>query len=144
KASLSPGLTWGRIEEGGGRTVPDGLLLESEQMAGAVEEGGKVATSIIDALKQEPISLALVLMNVALLLMFFYVAQRSAQTRASEVGVIYENQKHPSELLAHCVDPGTLREILDQFRGHVENENEIPLPQPRPPGADQAPKPEGG
>jgi len=109
-------------------------------MAGAIEEGGKVAESIVDALKREPISLALVLMNVALLLIFFYVAQKSSETRAHEVNMIYENQKHTAELLAHCVDPGTLREILDQFRGQ-RSDNEIPLPRPRP---EEVPVNDGG
>jgi len=104
-------------------------------MAGAVEEGGKVAESFIEALKREPISLALVVMNVALLLMFFYVAQKSSETRAHEVQLIYDNEKRTAELLARCVDPGTLREILDQFRTH-DNRSEIPLPPPRPPEAE--------
>src|SRR5262245_46725352 len=110
-------------------------------MPGAVEEGGKIATSIIDVLKQEPISLALVIMNLALLGMFFYVGSKSAETRAREVSMIYENEKRTSELLAKCVDPGTLREILDQFKGIKSGLHELDKTFDNPLKGDAVPNP---
>jgi hypothetical protein len=40
---------------------------------GAVEEGAKVAGGVVDALRREPLSLALVVLNVLFLLMFYGV-----------------------------------------------------------------------
>ena len=83
---------------------------------GPVEEGAKVATSVIDALRKEPLSLALVVMNVILLAFFFYITYQAVNTREREVKMIYENQRHMAEMLTKCVDPDALKNILEQLK----------------------------
>lgn len=93
-------------------TTKDGDKMNS----GLTEEGGKTIRTFMDVLKQEPISLALVVMNIALLIIFYIVIQAAGTTRAREVAMIYENEKRNSELLAKCIDPETLRQLIDQIR----------------------------
>ena len=83
---------------------------------GPLEEGAKVAGSVVDALRREPLSLALVVMNVILLAFFFYIARQAVLTREREVKMIYENQKSMAEMLTKCIDPGTLKDILEQLK----------------------------
>lgn len=79
---------------------------------GLTEEAGKVAGGIVDSLKSQPLSLALVIMNCALLGIFFYVTATIAKQREREVALMYADQKEIRELLSRCVVPA-----------HKENES---------------------
>jgi hypothetical protein len=70
-----------------------------------IEQGGKVATGFIDALKREPLSLALCAMNVALLLFCWVVLKTVAAQRKEEVGLLYQDKKEVREMLARCIVP---------------------------------------
>jgi hypothetical protein len=72
---------------------------------GVTEEAGKVTESFIDALKKEPLSLALVLMNLALLVFFWVVLSTVAEQRKNEIGMLYADHKEVRDLLAKCVVP---------------------------------------
>lgn len=72
---------------------------------GIVGEAGKAAGSFIDALKREPLSLALVVMNLALLLFFYVLLTAVAAQREREIGLLYADKKDVRELLAKCVVP---------------------------------------
>jgi hypothetical protein len=73
---------------------------------GAAEEAGKVAGGFVDALKREPLSLALVLMNLALLAFFYVLLTAVASQREREIGLLYADKKEVREMLARCVVPG--------------------------------------
>ena len=73
--------------------------------AGVVEQVGHTADTFIDALKREPLSLALVLMNLCLLLFFYVILTRVADQRKEEIGLLYADKKEVRELLAKCVVP---------------------------------------
>ena len=47
----------------------------------AIEEGGKAAAGFIEAMKTQPLALALVACNVLLLALFFYVIKVADHTR---------------------------------------------------------------
>jgi len=70
---------------------------------GPVEEVGKVASGFVESLKQQPLSLALVVMNFALLGLLYYVAGMAAGAREREVSLVYADQKEIRELLSKCV-----------------------------------------
>jgi hypothetical protein len=72
---------------------------------GVTEEAGKVTESFIDALKKEPLSLALVLMNLALLMFFWVLLSTVAAQREREVNLLYADHKEVRDLLAKCVVP---------------------------------------
>lgn len=60
--------------------------------------GGRAAAGIVDSLKTQPLSLALVIMNVGLLLLFYFIVQ-SAENRQK---IVAEQQTKLHELLARC------------------------------------------
>jgi hypothetical protein len=72
---------------------------------GVSEEAGKVTIGFMDALKREPLSLALVVMNLCLLFFFYMLLTIVAAQRASEIQMLYADKKAVSELLSKCVVP---------------------------------------
>jgi hypothetical protein len=81
---------------------------------GVIEEGAAVTKTFMDVLKNEPISLALVVMNVALLIIFYFILMAVSQTREREINLLFSEQKDVRELLARCVVPprGELDHLL--------------------------------
>src|SRR5262245_30261933 len=70
---------------------------------GAVVEGGKAVSGIVDSLKTQPLSLALVIMNLALLGMLYYIAEKSSTSRQHSLDLIYHQQEKVQEMfIAHC------------------------------------------
>jgi len=74
-------------------------------MTGALEGSVQVATGFMDTMKKEPLSLALVVMNLALLLFFFFILSSVSQQREREINLLYSDKKEARELLARCVVP---------------------------------------
>jgi len=73
---------------------------------GAAEEAGKAANTFMQSLKDQPLSLALVVMNLALLGLFFYIAHVATENRSNEFSKMIEAQKEVNLLLSKCVVPG--------------------------------------
>ncbi len=72
---------------------------------GAIEEGGKAANSFMEAMKSEPLSLALVIMNVCLLVTLWSIYNSAEEYRNKQMEMIFASQKNMQELLAKCVVP---------------------------------------
>lgn len=72
----------------------------------AIEEGGKAVNSVIDALKAQPISLALVLMNLALLVFLYYQGAIAAKERHHEMDVLTQTREKVVQLLSDCIHDG--------------------------------------
>jgi hypothetical protein len=72
---------------------------------GPLEEAGKVAGGFVDAMRGQPLALALVVMNIALLGLFFWIGRTVAATREREINLLYTDQKEIRELLSRCVVP---------------------------------------
>jgi hypothetical protein len=72
---------------------------------GMSEDGAKVAISFIEALKREPISLALVLMNICLLVFFYFWLTSWTAQQARELDLIYADKKEVREMMARCIVP---------------------------------------
>jgi hypothetical protein len=72
---------------------------------GPVEEAGKLAGGFMESLKSQPLALALVVMNIALLALFFWIGKTVAATREREINLLYTDQKEIRELLSRCVVP---------------------------------------
>ena len=75
-------------------------------MSGPVEEAGKVATGIIDALKAQPAVLALSLAQIAMLVFLFYALVKAAEFREQSLKNQYEMMRETQQLLSKCVVPG--------------------------------------
>jgi len=65
----------------------------------------QVAKSFIEAMKDQPLSLALVLMNLGLLGYLYYTSQQAATERHKEMELLYENRREVGELLFKCSPP---------------------------------------
>lgn len=72
---------------------------------GVGEEVGKATNVFMQIMKDQPLSLALVIMNVLLLGIFFYVIQTATKTRHEEMDRIFLAQSETNKLLYNCV-PG--------------------------------------
>jgi hypothetical protein len=65
-------------------------------------EAGEAAKGFIDALKDQPLSLALVVMNLGLLGYLYYTGVVAHSERREEMQMLYENRKYVGQLLAEC------------------------------------------
>jgi hypothetical protein len=113
-------------------------------MIPGAEEIGKTTRSFFDALKDQPLSLALVAMNFMLMFFLFY----SGSARKDTVNMIIAWQEKTDQLMANCVS----KEVLESVVGALERQlqemrrqlnggpkpDPVPVPVPRPP----EPKPE--
>lgn len=90
---------------------------------GPVEEAGKTAGLFMQIMKDQPLSLALVIMNIALLALFWYIARTQSELRSHDIELIFKQQKDVQELLSKCIIPDRRSDLLREV---------IPLPPPRP------------
>jgi hypothetical protein len=72
---------------------------------GITEEGVKAVGGFIGAFKNEPLSLALITMNICLLVFFYFMLTKVADQREREIALLYSDKKEVRELLAQCVVP---------------------------------------
>ena len=56
----------------------------------------------MDSLKTQPLSLALVIMNLGLLGYLYYTGSVAASYRTEEMKLMYENRTEVAKLLANC------------------------------------------
>jgi len=67
--------------------------------------GGPVTEAtrgFFDALKAQPLSLALVVMNLGLLGFLYYTAIEASKDRRNEMALMYQNRLDVAKLLASC------------------------------------------
>lgn len=98
---------------------------------GVSEEVGKASSAFMTIMKDQPLSLALVIMNIMLLALFFYVIQTATGVRQKEMERIFSAQSETNKLLFNCVPQGGMKLQSDES-SPVELP---PLPQARPPDA---------
>jgi hypothetical protein len=95
-------------------------------------EGARVATGFIEAFKTQPLSLALVAMNLALLAILYYALSVSVATRQREFDAMMGNQKEMREaqrdIRSNMVPESemravqlTLRDKMDEIRGDLRD-----------------------
>jgi len=72
---------------------------------GAVEEVGKVAGGIVGALAQQPLALALVIMNLCLLGLFYLIMDRTDSHNLAREEAARVEQKEIREMMAKCIVP---------------------------------------
>lgn len=87
-------------------------------MINPVAEAGKTARSFMDALKEQPLSLALVVMNFALVAYLFYSGSSITEQRNETTRMIVAWQKETDTLMANCVS----KEVLDTIVGALERQ----------------------
>ena len=73
---------------------------------GPVEEVGKATGVFMGIMKDQPLSLALVVMNLSLLVLFWIILDKVSHNRANEIALLHNEQKEVREMLAKCIVPG--------------------------------------
>jgi hypothetical protein len=67
--------------------------------------GVRVLEVLAEAMKNEPLSLALCVMNLCLLAFFYVLLTTVSAQREREVGLLYADKKEVREMLAKCIVP---------------------------------------
>lgn len=73
---------------------------------GLTEEGAKIATGLVDSLKTQPATLAMIVISFGLLGYTFYEGSSFNAQRVSLFRDLMEQQNHFAELLSKCIVPG--------------------------------------
>lgn len=117
-------------------------------MAGPVEEAGKVAGGLIDALKAQPAVLALTVANIGMMVFIFYALHAAATFRDNMIKLIFEESKQVNQLLQQCVPVGKTTGPTLPLQPMGEKPEPVEDPPKPPPVPDDPPKPksfgEGG
>lgn len=71
-------------------------------MTGPIENGAKVIGGIVDSFRQQPLSLALVIMNLALIGMIYYILVAVKEQRTADMAALYRNQGEILQLMTKC------------------------------------------
>lgn len=80
-------------------------------MQEGVKQVGNVATGIVDSMKSQPLAIAMVLMNIALLLfLFYYLSRITARTETTVQALFAANDKLFTQWGAIVKDQATLVE----------------------------------
>lgn len=74
-------------------------------------EPGKVAVSIVESMKAQPIVLALFIIILAMLAIMWRISEGLAVQREREVRLIYDQQSKIQDMLSRCVVPKALLEV---------------------------------
>ena len=103
-------------------------------MAGAVEEGGKVASDVVGALRQQPVILAMVIFNASFIGAVYFGIHEQRQIQNEQMKSFINLIEKQSSSLAQCVMPGNIPGLLHKPPTHDDDgsTNDIPLPRSRP------------
>jgi hypothetical protein len=72
---------------------------------GAAEEGVKAAGTFMTIMKEQPLSLALIIMNLALLAFLWFGLKQQSDLRSHDLALYFTQQKESADLLARCIVP---------------------------------------
>ena len=107
--------------------------------AGITEEVGRQVGSFMGILKDSPLSLALVVMNFALVVFLFYSNSQTLTQRQSALTQIVEWQQRTDNLMASCVSIDVMKLVVDAlerdrelYRRQLPGQPPVPLPEPKP------------
>jgi hypothetical protein len=85
------------------------------------KETGRTARSFFTIMKDNPLSLAIAIMNIMLLTYLFYSGASSLQQRKETAGLIIEWQRESSKLFAECVS----KDIMESVITALERDREL-------------------
>ena len=89
-------------------------------MIPGAEEVGKTTRSFFDALKEQPLSLALVVMNFLLVAFLFYSGGQQLAQRQQTTDIIIQWQKQTDQLMANCVSQDVTKMVIDNIQRVTE------------------------
>ena len=78
---------------------------DADMNPGLTEEGGKVISHTVDALKSQPVTLAMILMNVIFVAAIFWGVKGTREQMHEVMKSILEQNTQAQELLSKCIVP---------------------------------------
>jgi hypothetical protein len=84
------------------------------------DEVGQTARSVISVMKESPLSLALVVMNILLVAFLFYSNQSVLQQRQDALTRIVDWQRATDTLMANCVSLEVTKIVLENIQKTTE------------------------
>lgn len=81
-------------------------------MNGPVEQAGKAANSFIQALKDQPLVLALCVMNVGLLGIGYFFLTKVYEQRQLDQAALYREHQQTQDILKSCVHVDDLEKLM--------------------------------
>jgi hypothetical protein len=110
----------------------------------AVEQAGKQVGVFMRIMEGQPLSLALVLMNLVLMALLFYASSQTLAQRKDIAQMIVTWQQATDNLMASCVSKDIMALVLDALkiaREQGEQRTRVPVPVPLPPPRPPEPPP---
>ena len=95
-------------------------------MAGPAEEGAKVAVSVVDAMKSQPMTLALIIINLIFLGAVGWGTMKAREGFLDTIKVLIDKQDKTAQLLYNCTPSGNRTKFLEL----LHNPYIDPLPPP--------------
>jgi hypothetical protein len=71
-------------------------------MNGVTEEAGKAVAGYFSVMRESPLALSVIMMNIALLFFFYWILSVVAAQRKEEVVMLHAGQTHLREMLGAC------------------------------------------
>lgn len=106
----------------------------------AVGETSKQVGVFMGIMKDQPLSLALVIMNFALIGYLFYAGSSQLTQRQETAASIIKWQQDTDRLMASCVSADVIKLVLDAMQKVIDAENRMRTIVDKLPAADPAPK----
>ncbi len=108
---------------------------------GVTEEVGKVTNTFMDILRGQPLSLALVAMNVLLVVFLFYSNNQVLKQREAALNQIVGWQRQTDTLMANCVSKDVVQVIVNALERDRELYRQMLKPPDAPKLQSDGPKP---
>lgn len=89
-------------------------------MIPGAEEAGKTARSFFDALKDQPLSLALVVVILVLCGLLFYTNASTLEQRKETAQMVITWQRDTDKLMANCVSQDVTKMVIDNIQRVTE------------------------
>lgn len=110
---------------------------------GVTEEVGKTTRGFFDVLKDQPLSLSLVVMNFLIVAYLFYSGAQQLSQRKEMAEMIVQWSKETDKILGSCVSIETMKLVVDALeRDRNLYRQLLPHAPPIPPA--EPPKPQNG
>jgi hypothetical protein len=87
---------------------------------GALEEGAKAAGTFMTIMKEQPLSLALSVMNLALIGLIWWFTVKQTEVRNHDLELYFAHQRETSQLLSRCIIPKQSSELESMSKGVPE------------------------
>jgi hypothetical protein len=84
---------------------------------GPAEEAGKAVGSFMEVMRSQPLSLALVVMNVMLVAYLYYTESHYSEGRRLAFEKIIGQQEHMAEMLSHCIPAEDIKKLFEGLGG---------------------------